>query len=183
MFVPWGAESRGTGRNLVAATFAQGWPPCRPTTLLAQVDSSVGGKVGVNLPGTKNMVGAFLAARGMLIDTAVLATLPEREYRAGLAEVVKYGVILDADFSATWNRTSPSCRLARTKCCDTFGAELPAQGRCCAGRRAQRNGHSRGAQLRTYICHAFETLTGYGQILHGEGVAIGMTSPRAWPSD
>jgi 3-dehydroquinate synthase len=71
-----------------------------PTTLLAQVDSSVGGKVGINLPGAKNMVGAFWQPRGVLIDTAALATLPEREYRAGLAEVVKYGVILDAEFFA-----------------------------------------------------------------------------------
>ena len=87
--------------GFVAATFARGLSLVQvPTTLLAQVDSSVGGKVGINLPRGKNMVGAFWQPAGVLIDTAVLATLPDREYRAGLAEVVKYGVILDADFFA-----------------------------------------------------------------------------------
>ena len=87
--------------GFVAATFARGLALVQvPTTLLAQVDSSVGGKVGVNLPGAKNMVGAFWQPLGVLIDTDVLATLPPREYRAGLAEVVKYGVILDAEFFA-----------------------------------------------------------------------------------
>ena len=87
--------------GFIAATFARGLAFVQiPTTLLAQVDSSVGGKVGVNLPGAKNMVGAFWQPRGVLIDTAVLRTLPDREYRAGLAEVVKYGVILDAEFFA-----------------------------------------------------------------------------------
>jgi 3-dehydroquinate synthase len=87
--------------GFVAATFARGLPWLQvPTTLLAQVDSSVGGKVGVNLAAAKNMVGAFWQPRGVLVDTQVLATLPEREYRAGLAEVVKYGVALDANFFA-----------------------------------------------------------------------------------
>src|SRR3954471_2527969 len=85
--------------GFVAATFTRGLRFVQvPTTLLAQVDSSVGGKVGVNLPRGKNMVGAFWQPRGVIIDVSVLATLPEREYRAGLAEVVKYGVIQDADF-------------------------------------------------------------------------------------
>ena len=87
--------------GFVAATFARGLDFFQvPTTLLAQVDSSVGGKVGVNLPGAKNMVGAFWQPRGVLVDVDVLQSLPAREYRAGLAEVVKYGVILDAEFFA-----------------------------------------------------------------------------------
>ena len=87
--------------GFIAATFARGLAYVQvPTTLLSQVDSSVGGKVGINLAGAKNMVGAFWQPSGVLIDTAVLDSLPPREYRSGLAEVVKYGVILDAAFFA-----------------------------------------------------------------------------------
>src|SRR5437764_1605831 len=85
--------------GFVAATFARGLPLLMvPTTLLAMVDSSVGGKVAVNLPRAKNMVGVFHQPVGVWLDTATLATLPPREYASGLAEVVKYGVILDPDF-------------------------------------------------------------------------------------
>ena len=84
--------------GFIAATFARGLRFLQiPTTLLAQVDSSVGGKVGINLPEAKNMVGAFHQPLGVLVDTATLETLPPREYVAGLGEVVKYGVILDAE--------------------------------------------------------------------------------------
>ena len=87
--------------GFIAATYARGVRFLQvPTTLLAQVDSSVGGKVGVNLPEAKNMVGAFLQPLGVLIDAATLDTLPPREYRSGLGEVVKYGVILDAELFA-----------------------------------------------------------------------------------
>ena len=87
--------------GFVAATYGRGLAFMQiPTTLLAQVDSSVGGKVGINLPAAKNIVGAFWQPAGVLIDLDVLSTLPDREYRSGLAEVVKYGVILDADFFA-----------------------------------------------------------------------------------
>ena len=163
--------------GFVGATFARGLAFVQiPTTLLAQVDSSVGGKVGVNLPGAKNMVGAFWQPRGVLIDTAVLATLPEREYRAGLAEVVKYGVILDADFFSYLEshvaelqaRQDDVLRHVVARSCQLKADVVQADEREENGIRAVLNyGHT--------FCHAFETLTGYGQILHGEGVAIGMT--------
>jgi len=162
--------------GFVAATFARGLRFLQvPTTLLAQVDSSVGGKVGVNLPDAKNMVGAFWQPRGVLIDTRVLATLPEREYIAGLAEVVKYGVILDGEFfnylemnhQKLSARDDDVLRDVITRSCELKAAIVSADERDETGRRAVLNyGHTFG--------HAIETLTGYGKYLHGEAVAIGM---------
>ena len=101
--------------GFVAATYGRGVPFIQiPTTLLAQVDSSVGGKVGINLPDAKNMVGAFWQPQGVLIDLHVLDTLPDREYRAGLAEVVKYGVILDEEFLLVSGATRPRNQRATT---------------------------------------------------------------------
>jgi 3-dehydroquinate synthase len=162
--------------GFVAATFARGLAYFQvPTTLLAQVDSSVGGKVGINLPGAKNMVGAFWQPAGVLVDTDVLATLPDREYRAGLAEVVKYGVILDAEFFsyleahvADLTARKPDV-LATTiaRCCRLKADVVEQDEREETGVRAVLNyGHTFG--------HALETVTGYGNWLHGEAVAIGM---------
>lgn len=145
-----------------------------PTTLLAQVDSSVGGKTGVNHPLGKNMIGAFHQPRAVLADLAVLATLAEREYRAGLAEILKYGVIRDAQFFA-WLEVNRAALLARQpaalqhavrRSCE-IKAEVVAADEREGGLRAILNfGHTFG--------HALETLTGYRQLLHGEAVAIGM---------
>ena len=162
--------------GFAAATYARGIPLVQvPTTLLAQVDSSVGGKVGVNHPKAKNLIGAFHQPLGVVADTATLDTLPDREYRSGLAEVVKYGVILDEEFFA-WlelnveglNRRDPavlrnvvarSCRLKA----DVVEQDEHEQ----SGLRAVLNyGHT--------FAHAFEALCGYGELLHGEAVAIGM---------
>jgi 3-dehydroquinate synthase len=162
--------------GFVAATFARGLAFVQvPTTLLAQVDSSVGGKVGVNLPGAKNMVGAFWQPLGVIADTDVLATLPTREYRAGLAEVVKYGVILDAEFFAYLeshleqiNSRDPKVLahlIARS--CQLRASVVALDERETTGARAALNyGHT--------FCHAFEAVSGYGQVLHGEAVAMGM---------
>ena len=162
--------------GFVAATFARGLRFMQvPTTLLAQVDSSVGGKVGINLPDAKNMIGAFWQPLAVLIDTATLATLPEREYLSGLGEVVKYGVILDAEFFAYLENHIEALRrrdgdvLAHTvaRCCRLKADVVEKDEREETGLRAVLNyGH-------TYA-HAFETLTGYGTLLHGEAVAIGM---------
>jgi 3-dehydroquinate synthase len=162
--------------GFVAATFARGLAFVQvPTTLLAQVDSSVGGKVGINLPGAKNMVGAFWQPELVWIDTAVLATLPVREYRAGLAEVVKYGVILDARFFAYLEahvadleaREPKALEHVIMRCCRLKADVVEADERETTGARAALNyGHTFG--------HAFEAVAGYGSLLHGEAVAIGM---------
>jgi 3-dehydroquinate synthase len=160
----------------VAATFGRGLRFVQvPTTLLAQVDSSVGGKVGINLPGGKNLVGAFWQPRGVVIDVAVLDSLPDREYKAGLAEVVKYGVIQDADFFAYLedhvgpvNRRDPAVLTHIIKRCCRLKADVVEQDeREETGLRSILNyGHT--------FCHAFEAGTDYKELLHGEGVAMGM---------
>ena len=162
--------------GFVAATFARGLQFFQvPTTLLAQVDSSVGGKVGINLPGAKNMVGAFWQPRGVLVDVEVLATLPDREYRAGLAEVVKYGVILDAEFFTFLEQNvaainaHDSAILTRViqRCCRLKADVVEQDEHELTGLRAVLNyGHT--------FAHAFETAGEYGKLLHGEAVAIGM---------
>ncbi|MGQ9425032.1 3-dehydroquinate synthase [Gilvimarinus sp. F26214L] len=145
-----------------------------PTTLLAQVDSSVGGKTGVNHPLGKNMIGAFHQPQAVLADTAVLRTLPSREYAAGLAEVIKYGLIADRDFFA-WleanldnllERDPGAISYAVERSC-TIKAQVVAQDERESGVRAWLNlGHTFG--------HAIEAAQGYGQWLHGEAVAAGM---------
>jgi 3-dehydroquinate synthase len=162
--------------GFVAATFARGLSLVQvPTTLLAQVDSSVGGKVGINLKSAKNMVGAFWQPAGVLIDTEVLSTLGDREYRSGLAEVVKYGVILDAEFFAYLEahandlvaRRPDVLQFVITRSCRLKAEVVQSDERETSGTRAVLNyGHT--------FCHALETVTGYQRYLHGEAVAIGM---------
>ncbi len=162
--------------GFIAATYARGVRFLQvPTSLLAQVDSSVGGKVGVDLPQAKNMVGAFLQPLGVLIDTATLDTLPEREYLSGLGEVVKYGVILDAElFELLENNVEQLLRRDHdllvniiARCCRLKADVVRQDEREESGLRAVLNyGHTFG--------HAFESFLGFGNILHGEGIAIGM---------
>jgi 3-dehydroquinate synthase len=146
-----------------------------PTTLLAMVDSSVGGKVGVNHPRGKNLIGAFHQPVGVWIDTAFLNTLPDREYRSGLAEVVKYSVILDADFfayleqhtSAILARDAECIRHIVARSCRLKADVVEKDEREEKGLRAVLNyGHT--------FAHAFETVGGYGTWLHGEAVSAGM---------
>jgi 3-dehydroquinate synthase len=163
--------------GFAAATYARGLPLVMvPTTLLAMVDSAVGGKVGINLPQAKNIVGAFHQPAAVWIDTASLATLPVREFRCGLAEVVKYGVILDADFFADLERDvepilahDPATLGALIARCCALKAQVVSQDeREESGLRAVLNfGHTIG--------HAVESVAGYGgRYLHGEAVSIGM---------
>ena len=145
-----------------------------PTTLLAQVDSSVGGKTGVNHPLGKNMIGAFHQPRCVVADTATLDTLPDRELSAGLAEVIKYGLINDASFfgwlenniDALRDREPVALAYAIDRSCRDKARVVAADERE-AGQRALLNlGHTFG--------HAIETGVGYGEWLHGEAVAAGM---------
>jgi 3-dehydroquinate synthase len=162
--------------GFVAATYARGVPFVQvPTTLLAQVDSSVGGKVGINHPCGKNLIGAFHQPLGVYLDTAVLGTLPLRDYRSGLAEVVKYGVILDEPFF-TWleanvtgvnQRSAAALRHIVARCCRLKADVVERDEFERTGLRAVLNyGHT--------FAHAFESLSGYGELQHGEAVAIGM---------
>ncbi|GIW87247.1 MAG: 3-dehydroquinate synthase [Isosphaeraceae bacterium] len=186
------AESRADRRTVVvavgggvvgdlagfaAATYARGLALLMvPTTLLAMVDSSVGGKVGINHPRAKNLLGSFHQPAGVWIDPACLRTLPEREFRSGLAEVVKYGVILDPEFFG-WleahgdrvvEREGEALRTVIARCCALKAGVVAADEREETGLRAILNfGHTIG--------HAIESVMGYERgMLHGEAVSIGM---------
>lgn len=177
--------------GFVAATFLRGIGLVQmPTSLLAMVDSSVGGKTGVNLPEGKNLVGAFYQPLEVITDLAALRTLPEREYVSGLAEVVKYGILWDAALFAKLE--SETVRLLRrdeglleevvARCCE-IKAEIVAVDEKESGVRAILNfGHTLG--------HALEQVTGYDAWLHGEAVAVGMAfaarvsaAVRGFPSE
>lgn len=165
--------------GFVAATYARGIPLLMvPTTLLAQVDSSVGGKVGVNHPGAKNIIGAFHQPSGVWVDTETLRTLPDRELRCGLAEVVKYGVILDSEFfdelevqvEAILARDPRALRSIVARSCRLKASVVERDEREETGLRAVLNfGHT--------VAHAIEAVAGYdGPYQHGEAVAVGMAA-------
>lgn len=179
LVVPVGGGVIGDLGGFVAATFARGLPLFMiPTTLLAQVDSSVGGKVGVNLPGVKNIVGAFHQPVAVWIDVASVDHLPERELRCGLAEVVKYGVILDAPFfdeleaeaDAILARRPEALRRIVARSCELKADVVSKDEREQTGLRAVLNfGHTVG--------HGVEATAGYGgDFQHGEAVAVGMVA-------
>jgi len=161
--------------GFVAASYMRGIALVQmPTTLLAQVDSSVGGKVGVNLPQGKNLVGAFYQPRLVLADTGTLATLPERELRAGFAEVIKNGAIRDTKFFAWLEREyqrvlsldASTIAHAVRRCCE-IKAEVVSADEHESGLRAILNfGHTIG--------HAMEALSEYVGLLHGEAISMGM---------
>jgi 3-dehydroquinate synthase len=166
--------------GFVAATYLRGVPFLQvPTTLLAQVDSSVGGKVGVNLKAGKNLVGSFYQPRLVLCDLDTLRTLPEREFRAGLAEVIKYGVIYDASLFRRLEREMGKLLKQDAKllgsvvarCCE-IKADVVGQDETESGLRAILNfGHTVG--------HAIENSMGYGKYLHGEAISIGQVAAAA----
>jgi len=176
LLIALGGGVVGDLAGFAAATYQRGMPVVQiPTTLLAQVDSSVGGKTAVNHPLGKNMIGAFYQPSAVIIDTATLGTVPRRELVAGLAEVIKYGAACDADFFV-WLESSLARLLERDpdaiahaifESCRIKAAIVAADERE-AGERALLNfGHTFG--------HAIEAAAGYdGSWLHGEAVAAGM---------
>lgn len=172
----------GDMTGFAAASFMRGVDFIQiPTTLLAQVDSSVGGKTGINHPRGKNMIGAFWQPKCVLADMATFQTLPPREFAAGMAEVIKYALIMDADF-LTWLELNCDKINAKDgqilgemvyRCCD-FKARIVQADERESGKRALLNfGHTFG--------HVIEAHQGYGAWLHGEAVAAGMMQ-AAWMS-
>lgn len=175
VIVALGGGMIGDLAGFMAATFLRGIRLIQvPTSLLAMVDSSVGGKTGINLPEGKNLVGAFYQPVEVVADLSTLKTLPEREYISGLAEVVKYGVIWDTDLFAQLEENSQKVLDRKfdvlegviARCCE-IKAEVVALDERESGVRAILNfGHTLG--------HALEKVIGYGRWLHGEAVAVGM---------
>jgi 3-dehydroquinate synthase len=154
-----------------------------PTSLLAMVDSSVGGKTGVNLPAGKNLVGAFHQPRAVVIDTDVIASLPAREYVSGLAEVVKYGALGDAAFFA-WLEANAAALAARDAAAVTHAIAVSCRHKAgVVGRDEHENGERALLNFGHTFAHALETETGYGTLLHGEAVAIGMLMAAQLSSD
>jgi len=164
MLIALGGGVIGDLAGFAAATHQRGMPLVQiPTTLLAQVDSSVGGKTGVNHPLGKNMIGAFYQPSAVIIDSATLSTLPDREYASGLAEVVKYGAICSPDLFA-WLESNVDPLLRRDEV--TLAHAIHESCRKTGERALLNFGHTFG--------HAIEVGTGYGAWLHGEAVAAGM---------
>jgi 3-dehydroquinate synthase len=177
LIVTLGGGVLGDMGGFAAATFLRGIPYVQmPTTLLAQVDASIGGKTGVDLPQGKNLIGAFHQPSAVIIDTETLESLPLRELRSGLAEVIKYGIICDkslferlnSDMPLLLYRNSGSLFSAIVRSCEIKAAVVRAD-ETEQGRRAILNfGHTVG--------HALESVTGYRQYKHGEAISIGMVS-------
>ncbi len=165
----------GDMAGFAAATYMRGIDFVQfPTTLLAQVDSSVGGKTGIDYPGGKNIVGAFYQPRLVVCDLSALKTLPEREYRCGMAEVIKYGVIRDARFFAWLEGNIKEVAARKTAALETIIRKS------CACKGAVVAADEREADIRAILnfghtfAHGIETALDYKRIKHGEAVAIGM---------
>ena len=161
--------------GFVAATYQRGINFIQvPTTLLSQVDSSVGGKTGVNHPKGKNMIGAFYQPRLVVTDLQTLKTLPIKEYRAGLAEIVKYGVISDASFFEFLEKNYKDI-LNLNHDCLSYIIENSCAIKAKVVEKDERETHHRMIlNFGHTLGHAIESLTGYSRFVHGEAVAIGM---------
>ena len=185
LIVALGGGVVGDMAGFAAATWLRGIAVVQvPTTLLAMVDAAIGGKTGVNHPGGKNLIGAFHQPRLVLIDPSLLATLPEREFRAGMAEVIKYGVIGDPELFGDLEDAGRRDPLTGLASLDAVGPELLDRllQRSAAAKAKVVAADEHEAGLRAIlnyghtIGHVVETLSGYGTWLHGEAVAIGMVA-------
>jgi 3-dehydroquinate synthase len=184
LVVALGGGVVGDVAGFAAAAFMRGVPFVQvPTTIVAQVDSSVGGKTGVNHPAGKNIIGAFHQPSAVLMDLEMLSSLPDREIRAGLAEVIKHGVIADADLFA-YMETHAEAILAK----DLEALEYPVR-RSCEIKSAIVSEDEREHGVRALLNyghtfgHGIEAVTQYGRYLHGEGVALGMVAAGALSRD
>ncbi|HEX6263430.1 MAG TPA: 3-dehydroquinate synthase [Actinomycetota bacterium] len=170
-----GGGSTGDVAGFVAATYMRGVPFVQlPTTLTAQVDAAIGGKVGVNLPRGKNLVGAFHQPAAVLADVSTLATLPEEEFRSGLGEAAKYGLavdpwvldVLERRHGAVLARDPGALADLVAACVRAKASVVEADERDTGARSVLNYGHT--------LAHALERLEGYGRVSHGEAVAMGM---------
>jgi len=171
--VAFGGGVVGDLAGFVSATYMRGVPLIQiPTSLLSQVDSSVGGKVGIDIEEGKNMVGAFYPPDSVDICVETLETLPVREFRNGMAEVWKYGFILDSDFVTRLDKGNIGRDDMILRCIELKKRIVESDEFESVGDRAKLNfGHTVG--------HAIENVTGYGPILHGEAISIGMVAEAA----
>ncbi|MGH9812171.1 MAG: 3-dehydroquinate synthase [Candidatus Acidiferrales bacterium] len=175
LLVAMGGGVVGDVTGFLAASYMRGVEYLQvPTTLVAQVDSAIGGKTGVNLRGGKNLLGAFHHPLAVLADVRTLDTLPEREYRAGLYEVVKCAVLGDASLSRFLERNMPAVLARRPRALRlALGGALRVKARI-VGRDEHEHGKRRLLNLGHTFGHAFETLSGYRRLRHGEAVAWGL---------
>ncbi len=177
LLLAFGGGVIGDLTGFIAATYQRGVPFVQvPTTLLSQVDSSVGGKTGINHPRGKNMIGAFYQPKQVIIDLETLATLPPREFRAGLAEIVKHGVIADAGLFAYLEGNAEKILNQDSECLEHIIAAS------CAIKANVVEQDERESRIRMVLNfghtlgHAIEALTGYAEWIHGEAVAMGMVA-------
>ncbi|MHB8383742.1 MAG: 3-dehydroquinate synthase [Candidatus Binataceae bacterium] len=166
--------------GFAAATYLRGIAVVQiPTTVVAQVDSSLGGKTGVNHPRAKNLIGAFHQPRVIIADVATLATLPEREYKEGFAEVIKYGAIMDAAMVADLERDLDQIAARAPAILEAVVARSLRHKAAIVASDEREDGLRKILNFGHTLGHALEASAGYGRYLHGEAVAIGMIAAAA----
>jgi 3-dehydroquinate synthase len=176
IIVALGGGVVGDLAGFAAATYLRGMPLVQvPTTLLGMVDSAIGGKTAINHPRAKNLIGAFYPASLVIIDTAILGSLPPREYRSGLGEVVKYGVIMDAPLFELLDSRQTDLLAQEPVLVDEVVARCAALKEEVVGEDEREQGRRTILNFGHTIGHAIEAATNYEALLHGEAISIGMS--------